>query len=266
MISPAPSQRLELKDVTVCAAASTNVEATIRALEASIAQVRFARALLFTDIDPAQAGIAYSPDIAVVRIDPIRSSREYSEFLLQRLPDHIETDHCLIVQWDGHVIDAARWCDEFLDYDYIGASWPQFDDGHDVGNGGFSLRSLRLMRACRDPDFETHHPEDVAIARTNRNWLEGQGMRFAPSHLADLFAAERAGDPDVAFGYHGVFLMPSVLGAERFWRIYRSLDDRATVRHDFGRLLREVMAGSRGLFRALQFTWHRITDRFSSGF
>jgi hypothetical protein len=68
------------------------------------------------------------------------------------------------------VFDAARWRDAFLEYDYIGASWLQFDDG----NGGFSLRTRRLMELCRDPAFVPVHPEDLAIGRTNRAWLESQ--------------------------------------------------------------------------------------------
>jgi hypothetical protein len=108
----------------------------------------------------------------VVPIAPLRSSAAYSDFLLTGLVDHVDTTHCLVAQWDGHLLDAERWQDAFLDYDYIGASWPQFDDGHDVGNGGFSLRTRRLMDLCRDPAFVPAHPEDVAIGRTNRAWLE----------------------------------------------------------------------------------------------
>ncbi|WP_245790217.1 DUF5672 family protein [Erythrobacter sanguineus] len=225
--------------------------ATISALEASLAEIAVAETLLFTDADPAALGIVMSDAIRFVPIERIRSSAAYSRFILEDLADHVDTSHCLIAQWDGHVIDGTRWCDEFLEYDYIGASWPQFDEGHAVGNGGFSLRSRRLMEACRHPDFISHHPEDVAICRTNRVMLEQFGLRFAPVDLADRFSAERAGDPATAFGYHGVFLMPQVLGAERFWSLCRRLDDRATLRHDFGDLLRMVIKGRNGLWRGL---------------
>ena len=125
----------------------------------------------------------------------------------------------------------------------------EFDDGHDVGNGGFSLRSERLMEACRDPGFKGMHPEDVAIGRINRDWLEGRGLRFAPANLADLFSAERAGDLARSFGYHGVFNMPRAIGVEAFWQAYRELDDRGTVRHDFFSILKDVGHGSGGLSR-----------------
>ena len=69
--------------------------------------------------------------------------------MLQELHDHISTAHALCIQWDGYVLNAQAWDASFLDYDYIGSVWPQFGDGHRVGNGGFSLRSKRLLEAWR---------------------------------------------------------------------------------------------------------------------
>lgn len=243
-----------LRGVTLCAVSSTNVAATIGALEASLAEISVAEALLFTDANPTALGIAMSDTIQLIPIERIGSSADYSRFILEQLVDHVTTSHCLIVQWDGYVTDGTRWCDEFLGYDYIGASWPQFDDGHAVGNGGFSLRSRRLMEACRHPNFIGHHPEDVAIGRTNRVMLEQLGLRFAPVELADRFSAERAGDPGTTFGYHGVFLMPRLLGIERFWSLYCGLDDRKSLWHDFSYLLRTVAKGSKGVWRGLELT------------
>jgi len=253
--------RLRLERVTLCAVSSTNLKATVRALEVSLAQIDFAEALLFTDRSPASLGLETASNIRVIAIEKIGSSEAYSRFMLEELAAHIKTSHCLIVQWDGHVVDAARWQDEFLEYDYIGASWPQFDDGHDVGNGGFSLRSRRLMEACGTSDFTAHHPEDLAIGRTNRDLLTSFGLRFAPKELADQFSAERASDPTVTFGYHGVFLMHKVMKVEEFWAIYKSLSDRKTLRTDLGTLFRAVLNGSGGLGRALTFVIDRIFDR-----
>ncbi|AWW73683.1 hypothetical protein CD351_04480 [Erythrobacter sp. KY5] len=227
-------------------------------MEACLAQAEFAEALLFTHLDTSGTVPDVPEDIRIVPIDQLRSSEAYSQFILSRLVDHIRTEHCLIVQWDGHIADASQWDDAFLDYDYIGASWPQFDDGHEVGNGGFSLRSRRLLEACRADGFKAHHPEDIAIGRTNRDFLEAQGMTFAPVELANRFAAERAGDPDAAFGYHGVFLMPHVLGGERFWSIFRNLDDRATLRPDFKTILRAVAGGKGGIRRAISLAARRV--------
>ncbi len=256
------ASRLFLPQVTLCAASSVNVAATIRALEYSLAQVEFGACLLFTDavITPGR------PEITVVPIAPITSAAAYSQFLLSHMVDHIETSHCLIVQWDGHVLDAGQWRSDFLDYDYIGASWPQFTDGHDVGNGGFSLRSRAMMENCRHADFETFHPEDIAIGRRNRGWLESRGMRFPSRALADCFSAERAGDPSASFGYHGVWHMIRAIGVEAFWDVYRDLNDRSTVRHDFKTILQQIQRGQGGVGRTIRLIADRVRYAVSSRF
>lgn len=246
--------RLILPQVTLCAATSVNIAATIRALEISLAQADFAACKLFTDVE-------FKPDhpgITVVTIPWIGSSAAYSDFLLSHLVDHIDTSHCLVVQWDGHILDAQRWRHDFLDYDYIGARWPQFTDGHNVGNGGFSLRSRRLMEVCREPQFQAYEVEDIAIGRINRNWLEGRGLCFAPQALADAFATERAGDLGTSFGYHGVWHMPRAIGIESFWRIYRSLDAKGSIRQDFASIMKDVSYGSGGFLRMIRMIFDHL--------
>lgn len=247
---------LRLPQVTLCAATSVNLAATIQSLEASLAQIEFANCLLFTD----QAVKLDHPAMKAVRIERLASAEAYSEFILSRLSTYIRTSHCLIVQWDGHVRDAGLWDPEFLQYDFIGASWPQFFDGHDIGNGGFSLRSKRLLEACKSPRFQPAHPEDILIGRTHRTWLEAQGLRFAGRALADRFSAERAGKLENAFGYHGVWHMPQVLGVERFWDIYRTLDDRSSIRHDLGPLLRNVRQGKNRTGRVARMLFDQLGD------
>lgn len=235
---------LALPGVTLCAASSVNVAATQAALLASMAAIDFGACILFTDAPVRPA----DPRIRIVPIARLASAAAYSQFMLGGLADHVTTPHCLIVQWDGHVLRPGAWDPAFLAHDYVGASWPQFGDGHDVGNGGFSLRSLRLLRACRAGGL-AGHPEDVVIARQHRAWLEQQGLHFADRALADRFSAERAGDPLASFGFHGVWHMPHVLGVERFWQIYRTLDERSTIRQDLTSLLQQVARGRGGMAR-----------------
>jgi len=251
---------LVLPQVTLVAISSVNLAATVAALEATLAQVTFSQAKLLSDRRPA--GL---PDVVEwVEIAPLTSSRAYSDFVLHQLADHVDTRHCLLIQWDGHVINAASWRPEFLEYDYLGASWPQFADGNDVGNGGFSLRSHALLEACHHAEFCASHPEDLAIGRHNRRWLESKGLRFAPRVLADAFSAERAGNPANSFGYHGVWHMPSLLGPEGFWQIYRGLDERTSVGHDFGTMLQQLARGRGGASRSLGLLADRLRDSVKS--
>jgi hypothetical protein len=236
--------RLALPTVTLCAVSSVNVAATVVALDRCLDAVDFAECLLFTDrpILPA------NPSIEVVPIARLGSAEAYSLFLQKGIASRIKTDHVLIVQWDGFILDPLAWRNEFLDYDYIGASWPQFKTGGQVGNGGFSLRSRRLLNACLDPDFKASHPEDVAICRENRSLLiDRHAIRFADLTVAERFSYERTNPGDTSFGFHGVFNMPGAIGREAFWQTYQLLDDRSTIRIDFRALLLSMLLGRDGL-------------------
>lgn len=253
--------RLSLPQVTLCAAASVNVVATVAALNRCLDQVEFGGCLLFTDADPA--ALELNGRIATVAIDRLSSAEAYSHFLLRSLVAHIATTHCLIVQWDGFVLDSSRWEPEFLSFDYIGAPWPQFRDAHVVGNGGFSLRSSRLLRACRDEAFVAGHPEDVVIARTNRDLLERKyGLRFADQELAERFSFERTVPKQPTFGFHGIFNLMDALGPQEFWEIYRTLDSRSIVAVDYWRLLRELGKGPGAWPRRVKLTLDQYKQRF----
>lgn len=242
---------LELPTVTLCAATSTNVVATMAAIEASSDQILFGDVLLLTS-SSAVEGIEGG---RIERIAPLRSAADYSKFVLTQLPDYVRTEHCLIVQWDGFVIDPAQWDDRFLDCDYLGAPWPQFTDGHDMGNGGFSLRSRRLMQACRSPGFVQSHPEDIAIGRLNRAFLEHEhGIVFADGAMAARFSFERAVPPVPTFGFHGVFNMVPLLGPERFWEIYKTLDDASTAFRDYAVLTRQLGSAKGATKRRFKLT------------
>jgi hypothetical protein len=256
-VTSSPPQ-LNLPTVTLCAISSVNVAATALALKRCMETANFAECLLFTDKAVAVA----DPSIRIVPIEPLRSAEAYSRFLLKDLAGFIGTEHLLIVQWDGFILNPSSWQSAFLDHDYIGACWPQFKTGGQVGNGGFSLRSRRLLDACLDPDFKVSHPEDVAICRKNRTLLiDRYGIRFADPALAAEFSYERSKPTHRSFGFHGVFNMPEAIGAEAFWQVYRSLDDRGTIRPDFRPLLMSMLRGPGGLNRASRMLRDRWSDR-----
>jgi hypothetical protein len=60
-----------------------------------------------------------------------------------------------VVQYDGMAANKMHWSDDYYNYDYIGAPWPDrftwIRPEEKVGNGGFSLRSMKLIEALRDP-------------------------------------------------------------------------------------------------------------------
>lgn len=138
----------------------------------------------------------------------IKSKEDYSNFIMKKLFEYIKTDFVLIVQHDGYVLNYQAWDPDFLKYDYIGASW-WYKDNMNVGNGGFSLRSKKLMEIlATDPHIKELHPEDHHICRTYRKYLEEKyNIKFAPEELANKFSIESANSPDKKykgqFGFHG---------------------------------------------------------------
>lgn len=139
------------------------------------------------------------------------SGREaYSKWIIENLCDQFTTSHVLIIHPDGYVLNPQQWQDSWLQYDYIGAVWEWYDS-HQVGNGGFSLRSKRLCLAVqelyRSGVITEAHPEDDVICRQHRKQLEDMGMRFAPVDVARQFSIEAWRNPrpvaDTQFGFHG---------------------------------------------------------------
>jgi hypothetical protein len=236
-----------------------NVVATVAALRSCLDKVIFADCLLLTDCN-----LTAENGIRVVPIEKLQSARDYSEFVLRRLADHVNTTHCLVVQWDGFILDAGCWDPRFLEFDYIGAPWPQFDDAHFVGNGGFSLRSRKLLVACQSAEFRVSHPEDLAIGRVNRAYLEAHyDIRFADRAIAERFSFERSASERPTFGFHGIFNMMPVLGTEKFWKIYRTLDHAGTPWADFRILMHQLGKGPLALRRRARVTLDRIIDLFA---
>ena len=201
---------LNLKEVTLVAVACTKVPETIDALQLSQAQIKFARCLLLTDKQ-----VGNLPDIQVKKIK-LLNYQAYNHFILFELHKYIHTKYCLVVQNDGYVVRPGKWISKFLKYDYIGAPWPEKThftaDGKEVrvGNGGFSLRSHKLLSAPSQlklafTDAQTgYFHEDGFLCVHYRHLLEKKGIKFAPVNVAakfsrELWCAESVAD---SFGFH----------------------------------------------------------------
>lgn len=231
-----------LSEVTLIAATGVAIEATAEAMAASLQQAAFGRALLLAETIPSKCVV--DPRIEWRRIEPLSSRASYSAFMLHRLHEYVTTSHALCVQWDGFVINGSGWDPQFLDYDYIGPVWPHFSDGHNVGNGGFSLRSRKLLVATKDLPFDGQTAEDVLIARTYRRKLESKGIRFAPEALARRFAYERTAPTGGEFGFHGVFNLVNLRTPNELLNILGALERQVLNPNEHKELLR--WAVSRG--------------------
>jgi hypothetical protein len=106
-----------------------------------------------------------------------------------------------------------------------------------VGNGGFSLRSRRVLEASRELPLDPPLIEDVIICRRCRPDLERQGIRFAPEAVASRFSYERMPPRGDEFGFHGSFNLVRLLPADQALRLIRSLEPELLARSERWELL-----------------------------
>jgi len=231
----------DLAGVTLACVDTVNPALALRALTLSRAALRFEHTLLLTDAVPA--GIDVPAGIAVRPISRLASREAYSRFVLKSLLPHVTTPHVLLIQWDGYVVNPAAFDPAFLDCDYIGAKWFWFDDGMRVGNGGFSLRSRKLLEALQDPRIELADAEDVTIGRAFRPLLEREyGIRYADDATADRFAFEAAYPTGTPFGFHGLYNFCRVVPQHELAALAATFSDAIARSLQLAQLLRNCIA------------------------
>lgn len=194
---------VEIKDLTIICVDTKNYGRATHALKKSMEQVKVDRVMFLTDIDLAIEGVE------VIKIEPISGKKQYSRFIIKELYKYFDTLHCLLIQWDGFVICGESWDPAFLEYDFLGAPW-LYEDGRNVGNGGMSVRSLKLQTILGTSDFiEVTHPEDDVICRLYGGWLNRvHGIKIATEDIAERFSYELRSPVHKTFGFHGFFHQP----------------------------------------------------------
>lgn len=207
---------ITLPNVTLVCISSTHIEKSIQSLISTTNHIQFKSTKFITDADVVHS------QIETIKCTKITSLKEYSRIVLFDLYNHVDTDFCMIVQHDSRVMNPNLWSDDFLKYDYIGAPWPlpgtdwmpdhrymnsskevlnSFSDKYRVGNGGFSIRSKRLLTTptrmmvptedtVSDRGYFYTSNEDWNICIYNRHLYENDGNVFAPYEVANIFSKE----------------------------------------------------------------------------
>jgi hypothetical protein len=142
--------------------------------------------------------------VKIIWDEKITSIDEWNRKVIYELTDYVTTPYALLFHADGYPIDASKWREEFLDYDYVGAPWPLPTDDYSyrtpegelirVGNS-VSLRSKRLLDLPRTLNLEWrpyfgNTNEDGFLCVHNRRILEENGIKFAPLDVAKHFSKE----------------------------------------------------------------------------
>lgn len=195
----------QLDRVSLILVDTVNYAQAILSLTKSLNQIAPARTIFFTDVDLP----VLDDRVEVIKIEPIKSKEAYSTFIVKELYKYIETEFVLITQWDAVVLNGQSWRDEYYDYDLMAAPW-LYSDGRNIGNGGGSLRSKRLMTILgTDPFIEMTHPEDEILGRLYRGYLEKKyDIKFPSEELADTFSYELRAPACETFMHHSFFHKP----------------------------------------------------------
>lgn len=215
---------IDLKNVTLICVSSVNFEQTLFAFKKSMEGINFGEVKLISDQDRPEFE---SNGIIVEKCPKISTIDDYSRYMIYELHKHVNTSHCITIQADGFIINPDKWDPLWLEYDYIGAPW-EYSDGayidpwnnhQRVGNGGFSLRSKKLLEVPLNAyvhfdvnwgKFYKHMnanntAEDGCICVHNRHIYEVLGCKFAPVTVASRFSHEKPVPETkgiVPFGFH----------------------------------------------------------------
>jgi len=235
--------RQALPSVTLIAVAGVEINKALYALWRSSLNIDFGDAILVSDkvVKNRLQGLRVESTDGF----SLNSLDAYNEYCVFQLYKHVKTEFALLVQADGYVINPKKWQENFLEYDYIGAPWrvvntayiDPFGRHQRVGNGGFSLRSKRLLETplhthiewnVNQGSFYKHlnsnsQSEDGIICVHNRHVYEQAGNIFAPLDVALHFSCEQkvAEYKSVkTFGFHKHFPKISERICDYFFRIF----------------------------------------------
>lgn len=194
-----------MKDITIVVADTFSHLLSRTAIERTLNCLPCREVLVFSDRN-------IYPDGRWVKVDPI-TIKDYNHLMLKGLDKFVNTDHVLVIQYDGMAVNADLWNDNFLNYDYIGAPWPWHSSAGNIGNGGFSLRSRQLIKTLASDSIEILPGlnEDEHIGIHYRNFLSSLGMVYPSTELAASFSKEHYPGHGDTFGFHGPFNVPYYL-------------------------------------------------------
>jgi hypothetical protein len=227
--------KIKLNNVTLLALGSTKINENIAALQYSIKNIDFGAVKFISHEKPENL----PPTIEFEKFKGFEkiSYKEFSYYCIYKLIEHVNTEYMLMIHPDGFVINPEKWEDEFLKWDYVGAAWPlrenayidPFGNHQRVGNGGFTLRSRKVLEVphIEEIPFEVNqgtfykhmnagsYNEDGNICVHNRHLFEKHGVKFAPVEVAVRFSQELQVPEStgiIPFGFHCYLPPGTVLG------------------------------------------------------
>jgi len=204
---------LKLPQITLICVSTVDVEQAVEALKFSCKDIEFGAVKLVSHYIPENI----TDGISFEKISSFSDVDEWSHYIFYNLSKHVDTEFCLLIHADGFVVNPGSWKDEFLNYDFIGAPFPEAegvyvdktDKNIRVGNS-VSIRSKRLLDLPIKENIpwemtKGDYNEDMQICVYQRDKFETYGIKFAPIEVASHFSHE-ANIPEIVgvmpFAFH----------------------------------------------------------------
>lgn len=206
--------KIQLPTVTLMTTTSVRLPEHIEAIKKCCENIKFGKVILVSHELPKDL-----PDYVEYKYYPeIRDIMDFNILMFRNVGKFVETSHALFCQDHAFVTNPELWDNDWLQYDYIGAPWPirensYIDDNGErvrVGNGGFSLRSSKLMQLPLKLNIPLVHEqgfynEDGNICCYHKSKFLAHGIKYAPVEVAAKFSyenpvPENQGIP--SFGFH----------------------------------------------------------------
>jgi hypothetical protein len=188
-----------LPDVTLVCTSSVRINEHIRSMLKCSEEIEFGKMLFVSHEKPADL----PTNIEFIEYPKIENIMDFNHLMWEDIGWMIETSHSLFCQDHATILNSNLFKQEWLDLDYLGAIWPVVKNSYVAnngevvrnGNGGFSLRSTRLMRLPRQMDWElrqeqSYFNEDGNVCCYWRKEMLEQGIKYGTAEDAALFSYE----------------------------------------------------------------------------
>lgn len=201
--------KLQLPTVTLVAIDCLNANKAIKVLEHCKSLCDFGDVKLLTSIP-----IEYQHRVKIL---PLNSLIAYSIFMLTRFNQYINTEHCLIVQCDGWILNPESFDPTWLENDYTAPLYMQYDY---CGSGGFSLRSKKIMDYAAEitPKWDGTQKDAERIQSLQNYYEDGVislSGKFSQFKIATL---EQAADFGQAGNRNPQYFRERPFGYHRTWQ------------------------------------------------
>lgn len=157
-------------------------------------------------------------DIRIIKLDYENLTQmEYNDLLFTpEFWNSFVGEKLLIYQEDTCVFKSN--IDAFLQWDYIGALWP-LEYGiskSGVGNGGFSLRTKKVMLECLT------HDENIELSKVTERYMKENALKRIPedvffANTMELHSIGKIADHDTAKHFSSESFTTDSFGGHQFW-------------------------------------------------